>query len=126
MEGMRFAKSHEWVRLEGDRAVVGISDYAQNQLGDVVFIELPQSGDQLQQAGQLGTIESTKAASEVYSPISGKVVEVNTDLINNPQWINEAPYDKGWLVKIKPANLSEFEQLMDEDAYKAFVAQESH
>lgn len=126
MEGMRFSKSHEWVRIDEDTAIVGITDYAQSQLGDVVFVELPSVGDQLEQAAQLGTIESTKAASEIYSPLSGRVIEVNTALVDNPNWVNEAPYDKGWMVKIKPDNLDELAQLMDEDAYKAFVAKQAH
>lgn len=126
MEDMRFTQSHEWVRIEKDTAIVGITDYAQSQLGDVVFIELPSKGSQLKQAAQLGTVESTKAASEIYSPLSGSVIEVNSDLVNNPQWINESPYNKGWLVKLKPDNLGELAQLMDENTYKAFVAKQAH
>lgn len=127
MKNLRFTKTHEWVKVEEDGiALVGISDYAQNQLGDVVFIELPQLGLKLKQGDQLGTVESTKAASEIYTPLSGEIAEVNSDLVNNPQWINESPYEKGWLVKLKPDNESELGQLMDEESYKAFITQEAH
>lgn len=123
---LNFLKSHEWVKLEDNNiAVVGITDYAQSQLGDIVFIELPKEGDKLEQFSQFGTIESTKAASELYTPLSGQVIEVNSELINNPQWINESPFDKGWMIKIKIGNPKELDNLMDEQAYKEFVAKEN-
>jgi len=126
MASLKFAKSHEWVKLDSDTATIGITDYAQQQLGDVVFIELPQIGSKAQQNSQIGTIESTKAASELYSPISGQVTEVNSELVNNPQWVNESPADKGWMVKLKVDNPAELDSLLDEDAYKKFVESESH
>lgn len=123
---LKFSKSHEWVKEDAAIATIGITDYAQKQLGDIVFIELPQPGAKLQKSEQLGTIESTKTASELYVPLSGEIVEVNSDLVDNPQWINESPYDKGWLVKLKIANHSELNSLMDESTYRELIAKESH
>ena len=125
MADLRFSKSHEWIKLEGNFVTLGVSDYAQSQLGDIVFIELSQLGDKIKQLSQFGTIESTKAASELYSPLSGEVVEVNNDLLNNPQWINESAQDKGWMLKIKVDNPEELNNLMDEAAYQDFIAEES-
>ena len=126
MNRLKFTKSHEWVKIEDQTATAGITDYAQKQLGDIVFIELPQIGDKVQKVSQLGTIESTKAASELYAPLSGEVIEVNSDLANNPQWVNESAQDKGWMVKIKIKNPAELEGLMDEDSYKKYVEEENH
>lgn len=126
METLRFGKSHEWVKVEGDVATIGISDYAQKQLGDIVFIELPDVGTSLEQAKQFGTIESTKAANELYSPISGEVIEVNSDLVNSPQLINEDPFGKGWMMKVKLSDTAQLDSLLDEAGYKELVAKESH
>lgn len=123
---LKFSKSHEWVKEDAAIATIGITDYAQKQLGDIVFIELPQPGAKLQKSEQLGTIESTKTASELYVPLSGEIVEVNSDLVDNPQWINESPYDKGWLVKLKITNHSELNSLMDESTYRELIVKESH
>ena len=123
---MKFSKSHEWASLEGEVATIGISSYAQEQLGDIVFIELPKKGEILEQGTRFGTIESTKTASEVYSPLSGEVIEINNDLINNPQWVNESAHEKGWMVKLRVSNVSELEGLMEEGAYAEFVAEEAH
>ena len=123
---MKFTKSHEWAKAEGLTVTVGISDYAQESLGDIVFIELPSVGDKLTKGSQLGTIESTKAASEIYVPVGGEILEVNSGLVDNPQWINESPFDKGWMVKIKLQDATELDALMDEAAYKEYVAKESH
>lgn len=125
MEGAKFTESHEWVKAEGDFAILGITDYAQSQLGDIVFIELPKPGERIKKSSQFGTIESTKAASELYAPVSGEVTEVNNDLINNPQWVNESAFDKGWMLKVKLENSDELESLLDESAYKKLVAEES-
>lgn len=125
MADLKFTKSHEWIRIEGDIAAIGITDYAQRQLGDIVFIELPKPADKLEQSSQFGTIESTKAASEIYSPLSGQIVEVNNDLINNPQWINEDSLGKGWMIKVRMENAAELNSLLDENAYKEYVEQES-
>ena len=126
MSDLKFTKSHEWVRVEKDIATVGITDYAQSQLGDIVFIELPKAGEKIKKASQLGTIESTKAASELYAPISGEITQVNKDLVNNPQWINESALDKGWMAKVKLEDLAELDGLLDESAYKELVDKETH
>ena len=126
MAELRFTNSHEWARLEADSVTIGITDYAQSQLGDIVFIELPSVGENLEQSSQFGTIESTKAASELYAPVSGKVLAINSELNNNPQWINESPLEKGWMLRVKIANSEEFSSLMDEAAYKEFIEKESH
>lgn len=126
MPELKFTKSHEWSNIEGNKAKIGITDYAQSQLGDIVFIELPQVGEKIEKSSQFGTIESTKAASELYAPLSGEVIEVNEDLVNNPQWINASPLDKGWMLKINIADIQEAESLLDEASYKEFVEQESH
>ncbi|MFA5271961.1 MAG: glycine cleavage system protein GcvH [Candidatus Omnitrophota bacterium] len=123
---LRFSKTHEWAKIDANVAMIGISDYAQKSLGDIVFIELPKTGAKLKANSQFGTIESTKAASELYSPLSGEVTEINKDLINNPQWVNESPLERGWMFKIKVENNSEADSLMDEAAYKEFVAKEAH
>jgi glycine cleavage system H protein len=121
MSGERFTKDHEFLRVEGELAVVGVTDYAQSQLGDIVFIELPEPGAILSKGSQLATIESVKAASEVYSPISGEVVETNDALDDEPAAVNEDPLGKGWLVKLRIADAAELDGLMDESAYRAFV-----
>ncbi|MCK4520122.1 MAG: glycine cleavage system protein GcvH [Candidatus Omnitrophica bacterium] len=124
MADLKFTKSHEWIRIEGDVVTTGITDYAQGQLGDIVFIELPKVGKRIKQLSQLGTIESTKAASELYAPISGEVIQANDELGNNPQWINESPLDQGWIAKIKIENQVELDNLMDEAAYEEFIGKE--
>ena len=121
MAEVKFTKSHEWVRVQGDIATIGITDYAQSQLGDIVFIELPKVGEKIKRASQLGTIESTKAASELYAPISGEVTQINNDLANNPQWMNESAFDKGWMAKVKLEDIAELDNLLDENAYKELV-----
>ena len=125
MAVLKFTKTHEWARVEGDMAVIGVSDYAQKELGDIVFVELPNVGDRVEQSYQLGTIESTKAASELHVPLTGEVVEVNNALVNNPQWINQDPMVKGWMVKVKIENPAELDNLLGEIAYKEFVEKES-
>jgi|YNPNPStandDraft_1061719.scaffolds.fasta_scaffold13158_5 glycine cleavage system H protein len=120
----RYAKSHEWVRLEGNIAVIGVSDYAQHLLSDVVYVDLPEVGDTVTQGESLGTIESVKAAEDAYSPLSGEVLDVNTELEDHPEWVNEDPYGKAWLVRIRPSDLSELDNLMDAAAYEAYVNEE--
>ena len=121
MSDIRFSKDHEWIRVEGDVGTVGITDYAQEQLGDIVFVELPDVGRELQRKGDAAVIESVKAASEVYAPISGKVTEANDALADDPAKINSDPMGQGWFFKMTIGNTSELDDLMDEDAYKAFV-----
>lgn len=117
----RYTKEHEWVRLEGGIAVIGISVYAQEQLGDVVFVELPETGKDLAKGDEAAVVESVKAASEVYAPISGKVVAVNDALEGEPGLVNQSPETTGWFFKIEPKDKSEVESLMDESAYASFL-----
>jgi glycine cleavage system H protein len=117
----RYTNSHEYVRVEGGTGVVGITDYAQSQLGDVVFVELPQVGQTLSKGAEAATVESVKVASEVNAPVSGQVVEVNGSLADLPGLVNEDPFGKGWFLKIKLADAAELDSLMDEDAYRKFV-----
>ena len=118
----RYTKDHEYVRVEGDSAVVGISDYAREQLGDVVYVELPAVGKTLDKGAEAAVVESVKAASEVYAPVSGEVVEVNGELEGAPGAINEDPAGKGWFLKLKLKNPSELEGLMTEEQYREYVA----
>ena len=122
MSDIRYTDQHEWVRLEGDVAFVGISEYAAGQLGDVVFVELPDKGKALAKAGEAAVVESVKAASEVYAPASGEVTEVNPDLEDNPALVNEGPESNGWFFKMKLSDAAELEGLMTVDQYKEFVA----
>jgi glycine cleavage system H protein len=121
MSDIRYTKEHEWVRVEGANATTGISNHAQEQLGDVVFVELPEVGATLTQGGPMAVVESVKAASDVYAPISGEVVEVNDALDGDPSLINGAAEGEGWFCKIKIAQPDEIDALMDADAYRAFV-----
>jgi glycine cleavage system H protein len=120
----RYAKSHEWARVDGSLVVIGISDYAQHLLSDVVYVELPEIGDTLAKGESMGTVESVKAAEDAYAPLGGEVVEVNTELEDNPEWINQDPFGKAWLVKVRPADLSEMGGLMDVVAYEKYVVEE--
>lgn len=119
---IKYTKDHEWVRVDGDAATVGISDYAQGQLGDVVFVELPDAGRELTQGGEAAVVESVKAASEVYSPVSGTVTEGNAALLDNPALVNESAQNEGWFFKLTLSNASELDSLMDEAAYQEYVA----
>jgi glycine cleavage system H protein len=121
MTESRYTDQHEWIRLDGDVATIGITDYAQSQLGDVVYVELPAVGKALKQGGDMAVVESVKAASEVYAPASGTVTEVNEALTATPQTVNEDAEGKGWFAKIKLADASEIAKLMDADAYRKFV-----
>jgi glycine cleavage system H protein len=118
---MRFTKDHEWVELDGDIATVGITAYAAEQLGDVVFVELPAPGATVQAGGEMAVVESVKAASDVFAPLSGEVTAANPDLSDNPQTVNDAPEASGWLVRIKVADPAQVASLMDRDAYEAFL-----
>jgi glycine cleavage system H protein len=121
----RYAKSHEYVNLEGDVATIGITDYAQKELGDVVFVELPQAGTTLEAGDELGSIESVKAVSELFSPVSGEVIEVNDALTEKPDLVNSDPYGDGWMVKIRISDDSELELLMDASDYDDYIKSES-
>lgn len=118
-----YSKDHEWVLSEGDQVLVGITDYAQHALGDVVFVELPEVGAELSAGDVLGVVESVKAASEVYTPISGKVVAVNEDLETSPEALNEQPFEQ-WLARLEPSRPEEMQALLDEADYQAFCAEE--
>lgn len=118
---MKYSKDHEWVRIDGDTAVVGISNYAQEQLGDVVFVELPKVGASVEQAGQFAVVESVKAASEVYAPIAGEVIAVNAALNDQPQLVNQSAEQDGWFVKLKVKDAKQADALMDAAAYQAFL-----
>ncbi|MEO3473008.1 glycine cleavage system protein GcvH [Roseomonas sp. CAU 1739] len=121
MSDPKFTKDHEWVRLEGGIATIGITDHAQNALGDVVFVDLPEVGREVAAGESIAVVESVKAASDVYAPIAGKIVEVNSALGENPGTINSAPTTDGWFFKIEAADVAEVAALMDEAAYAAFV-----
>src|SRR4029453_2158926 len=118
----RYTKEHEWVDVKDDVATVGITDYAQSELGDVVFVELPQPGGKLSKGKSFGTVESVKAVSEIYAPASGEVLEANGELQNKPEAINADPHGAAWLVKIKLASAIELDGLMDRSAYEAYIA----
>ena len=117
----RYSKEHEWAKVEGDVAIVGITDYAQDQLGDVVYVELPTVGDRVEQFKVFGVIESVKTASDLYSPVSGQVVEINSALVDEPAQVNDSPYEEGWLIKVRPDDPGilerELANLMDADTY---------
>lgn len=121
MSNLRFTDDHEWIRLEGDVATVGITDYAQEQLGDVVFIELPEAGTALEKGKEAATVESVKAASEIYAPLDGEVTEANAVLADDPSKVNSDAEGEGWFFKMTLADRSQFDALLDEAAYKALV-----
>jgi len=116
-ENVRYAESHEWARLEGDKLKVGISDYAQDQLGDIVFVELPEVGDTFGKGEEFGTVESVKAVSELYMPVAGEVVAINDTLEDAPEKVNNSPYSDGWMLEIKADDASKIGDLMDNNAY---------
>ena len=121
MAKILYTKEHEWLRVDGDVATVGISDHAQEQLGEIVFVDLPDVGQAVDKDGDMAVVESVKAASDVYAPIKGEVVEINDTLADEPGQVNDSPEDKGWFCKIKVADAGELNDLMDEDAYKNFL-----
>jgi glycine cleavage system H protein len=116
-----YSKEHEWVRVEEDIAVIGITEFAQSELGDVVFVELPGVGDTFEAGDEIGTIESVKAVAEIYTPVSGVVLEINEALQDNPEGINEDPHAEGWLVRIRISDASELEDLLNADEYEDFI-----
>lgn len=120
----KFSDKHEWIVMEGDIGTVGISDYAQDQLGDVVYAQLPEEGTELDQDEECGALESVKAASEIYTPVSGTITESNSEVVEKPALINQSCYDDGWLFKIKLSNPEELSDLMDEDGYERFLKQQ--
>ncbi len=123
-EDLKYTREHEWARSKGNLVVVGITDFAQDQLGDVVYVELPDVGDPVKKGESFGVVESTKAVSELFSPVSGKVVEVNDPLSDAPETINEDPYEEGWMIVIEPADAKDLDGLMDAKTYRAFVEEQ--
>ncbi|XP_010538375.1 PREDICTED: glycine cleavage system H protein 3, mitochondrial-like [Tarenaya hassleriana] len=124
LEGLKYASSHEWVKHEGSVAIIGISDHAQDHLGEVVFVELPEENASVNKDKAFGAVESVKATSEIISPISGEVIEINTKLADSPGLINSSPYEDGWMIKVKPSSPSELESLMGPKEYTKFCEEE--
>jgi len=122
----RYTQDHEWIRVEGDEGVVGITDYAQDQLSDVVYVELPEVGDTFEQGEVFATVESVKAASDIYLPVGGKILEVNEELEDSPELVNQDPFGAAWLVRIAIADLSELDSLMDAETYRSYVESLDH
>lgn len=123
LEGLYYTKDHEWVRVEGENAYIGITDYAQHSLGSIVYVELPAVGDEISKDENLGVVESVKAASDIIMPVSGEVLEINEDLEDNPELVNEGPYDNH-LVVVKLADASEIDELLSKEDYEAFISEE--
>ena len=121
---LRYSEEHEWVKVEGNKYYIGITHFAQSELGDIVFVELPEVGDELTVNEPFGSVESVKTVSELYAPISGKVIEVNADLDENPEFVNESPYEKAWMVVVEATNASELDELMSADQYEAMIKQD--
>jgi glycine cleavage system H protein len=120
---LKFTKEHEWIKIKDEVAIIGISDFAQEQLGDIVSIELPKAGGVFRQGQTLAIVDSVKASSDIYAPISGQIIEVNEGLIEKPELINQSPYDSGWIAKIKPSNMEEFESLMTKEKYDRYIGE---
>jgi glycine cleavage system H protein len=120
---LKFTKEHEWIKIKEGVAIIGISDFAQEQLGDIVSIELPKAGGVFRQGQTMAIVDSVKASSDIYAPISGEILEVNEGLIEKPEMINQSPYDSGWIAKIKPSNIEEFESLMTKEKYDRYIGE---
>ena len=122
-ENLKYTKEHEWVSIEGDVATIGITEFAQSELGDIVFVEIETEGENLDQNEVFGTIEAVKTVSDLFMPITGEIIAINTDLEDAPESVNESPYENGWMVKIKASDLSQIDDLMDSSAYKSLIGQ---
>ena len=120
-DNLRYSTEHEWVRLEGDIATMGITDFAQSELGDIVFVELPSEGDNVSEMGVFGAVEAVKTGSDLYSPLGGEVIEVNYELEDNPEMVNQEPYGNGWMIKIRVENMGAFTSLMQANDYRSFI-----
>jgi glycine cleavage system H protein len=118
---LRYSEEHEWVKVEGEQVRIGITDFAQSELGDIVFVELPEVGDEIKANEPFGSVESVKTVSELYAPISGKVVSINEDLSDSPEFVNESPYEKAWMIVIEPTNAGEMDSLMTAEQYEEMV-----
>ena len=124
-DDLKYTKEHEWVKVDGNIAMIGLTDFAQDQLGDIVYVELPQEGEELEKEEPFGVVESVKAVSDIYAPISGTVVELNDPLTDSPETLNEDCYGEGWLVKVKMSNPKDLSDLMDHVAYQAYIKEET-
>lgn len=118
-----YSDQHEWIRVEGSDARIGITDFAQDELGDIVFVELPEVGDTIDANEPFGSVESVKTVSELYAPISGTVVEVNEDLEDNPEYVNESPYEQAWMIVVEPSDDAEIDELLSSEQYKSYVSE---
>lgn len=123
-QDLKYSKDHEWVRVDGDHMVVGITAFAQEQLGDVVYVELPEAGKEITAGQPFGEVESTKAVSELFAPVSGKVVERNDALIDSPETVNSDPFHGGWMIRVEPSDKSQLDALMDAAAYTQFIQEQ--
>ena len=121
---LRYSKEHEWVRVEDGKVRVGITDFAQSELGDIVFVELPEVGTEVTACEPFGSVESVKTVSELYAPVSGKVIEVNEELEDNPEYVNESPYDQAWMIVIEPSDLAEVDNLLTPEAYEEMIRED--
>ncbi len=118
---LKYSREHEWVRVEGNRAIIGITEFAQGELGDIVFVELPEAGATLSANDTFGTVESVKTVSDLYAPVSGTIVEVNAELVDSPEKVNEAPYGDGWMIVVELSDASELDNLLTSEAYTEFI-----
>jgi len=121
---LRYSEEHEWVKTEGEQVRIGITDFAQSELGDIVFVELPEVGDEVTADEPFGSVESVKTVSELYAPVSGKVVAVNEDLSDSPEYVNESPYEKAWMILVEPSDASELENLMSFEQYEEMIKED--
>lgn len=122
-EGLKYTDDHEWVKVEGNVGIIGVTDHAQSELGDVVYVDIDEDLEEIEKGNDFGTIEAVKTVADLYAPVTGKVLEVNTSINDSPEVVNQDPYGKGWMIKVELTNLDELNDLMDVDAYKAHVGQ---
>ena len=122
-KGLRYSEEHEWVKTEGGNVRIGITHFAQSELGDIVFVELPQVGDDIKAGDPFGSVESVKTVSELYAPISGKVIEVNSELEDSPEFVNESPYENAWMIVVEPSDASEIDGLLTADQYEELISE---
>ncbi len=120
---LKYSKEHEWVKIEGNTVTIGITEYAQSELGDIVFVELPETDDDIDEGESFGSVESVKTVSELYAPVSGKVVETNDELEESPEFVNESPYEKAWMVKVELSDESQLDELMSADQYSEMIGE---
>ena len=120
---LKYSEDHEWVKVDGDTVTIGITEFAQSELGDIVFVELPDEGDELEKGEDFGSVESVKTVSELYAPVSGEVIDINEELEDSPELVNESPYEEAWMLKIKLSDESQLDELMDAAAYDEMIGQ---